>query len=271
MFRGIARRSSRLFHNEYRSYNISAAKLKYLKHLPPGKQRTHSMLKGVLHYTSAQEFLHTLKELFINEIYKVELPSNPYIIDCGANIGLSILYIKRQYPNAEVLAFEPDSTNFKLLEKNIRSFQLSNIELEPKAVWKENTTLSFANEGSMGSRIDTSASENKVDAVRLKDYLNRKVDFLKIDIEGAEYEVIRDIAPNLNFVQNLFLEYHGSFKQNHELIEMLSIITHSGFQFYIKEAANVYAHPFLYRQSQIDKPYDVQLNIFCTRPQTVQG
>ena len=117
----------------------------------------------------------------------------------------------------------------------------------------------------MSSRIDSSQeSGNTVEAVRLKEYLNQKVDFLKIDIEGAEYDVLKDIQPNLHFVQSLFLEYHGMFSQNKELVEILDIITKEGFHFYIKEATSVYDHPFL-RSTETKKDYDVQLNIFCIR------
>jgi FkbM family methyltransferase len=267
IIQGVSKRSSKLFHNPYQKLNINPVKHKYLKHLPPGKHRTHAMLNGVVHYANAQELLHALKEIFIDEIYKIGLPVAPYIIDCGANIGLSVIYLKQHYPRSTILAFEPDQNNFKLLQQNTVSFHLTNVQLEQKAVWKEHTTISFANEGSMSSRIEQSpfASDNTVVAVRLRDYLDRKIDFLKIDIEGAEYEVLKDIEPNLHFVQNMFLEYHGSFSQNSELVEMLRILNQTGFGFYIKEATTVYAYPFLFAQLQNKIQYDIQLNIFCFR------
>jgi FkbM family methyltransferase len=266
LIRGFSKRSAKLFHDPYRRLNINPIKLKYLKHLPPGKHRTHKMLDGVLHYMNAQELLHAIKEIFIDEVYKVQLSPAPTIIDCGANIGLSVIYLKKLFPNAHITAFEPDKTNFGLLQKNMYSFHLNDVKLEQKAVWKENTVISFVNEGSMSSRIEqTSSSNDKVTAVKLKDYLNRNIDFLKVDIEGAEYEVLKDIESNLNVVENMFFEYHGNFNQNKELVEILDIINRAGFSFYIKEASSVYNHPFMFSQSQIEKQYDIQLNIFCFR------
>jgi hypothetical protein len=61
----------------------------------------------------------------------------------------------------------------------------------------------------------------------------------------------------------MFIEYHGSFAQNDELLEIFEIIVKSGFKFYIKEAAINYEHPFLQKQEKLN--YDVQLNIFCFR------
>jgi FkbM family methyltransferase len=265
LLKGISKQSSRLFKNPYQAVNINPIKLKYLKHLPPGKVRMHRMLKGKVYYTNPQELLHGLKELFIDELYNIQLPPNPLIIDCGANIGLSIIYLKKLIPDASIVAFEPDDNNFKLLERNVRSFSFDRVELIKKAVWKENTTISFCNEGSMSSRIDSSLNnEYRVEAVKLKNYLNQNIDFLKIDIEGAEYEVIKDIQPNLHFVQKMFLEYHGRFDQNIELVEVLDIITKAGFSFYIKEATSVYDQPFLYATNN-KKAYDIQLNIFCIR------
>ena len=96
-----------------------------------------------------------------------------------------------------------------------------------------------------------------------KDFLSKKVDFLKLDIEGAEYKVLKDVAENLNNVDKMFIEYHGSFAQNNELLEILELISNAGFKFYIKEAAPVFEQPFLPKRHSGE--YDVQLNMFCFR------
>jgi FkbM family methyltransferase len=269
ILRGIRLRLRRTFHNPYRTVNLSAVKKIYYKHLTPGKPRVHRLSGKNLFFVNPAELLHGLKEIFVDCIYKQTLPSQPYIIDCGANIGLSIIYMKRLYPEAEILAFEPDEQNFKLLQKNVESFELKNITLRQEAVWSANTMLQFVGDGSMSSRIDNHAEKNyiSVKAIRLKDFLNRKVDFLKIDIEGAEYEVIKDAKDGLHFVKNLFLEYHGTFAQNRELNDLLSIVVNHGFSYYIKEAASIFAYPFEHSKSA-SPMYEVQLNIFCFRTES---
>ena len=264
--KGVHKRISILFNNPYKEVNVNWIKLKYYKHLPPGKIRTHKLFNNSLYYYSSTELLHGLKEIFIDNIYKQKLSDKPYIIDCGANIGMSVIYLKQQFPQAEIIAFEPDETNFKLLNKNVESFNYSGVKLYKEAIWNENTTLLFSNESSMGSKIDLTNTSNtiSVKAVRLKDFLSRKVDFLKIDIEGAEYVVLKDIAEDLHMVENMFLEYHGTFAQNNELVEMINIVNSAGFNFYIKEAASIYETPFN-RSKNPNTPYDVQLNIFCFR------
>lgn len=263
---GIQKRLSILFNNPYKEVNVNWIKLKYYKHLPAGKIRIHKLFNHSLYYYSSTELLHGLKEIFIDDIYKQKLSDKPYIIDCGANIGMSVIYMKHQFPKAEIIAFEPDETNFKLLNKNVESFSYTGVKLYKDAIWNKNTTLLFSNESSMGSKIDLTNTSNtiSVSAVRLKDFLIRKVDFLKIDIEGAEYVVLKDIAEDLHLVTNMFLEYHGTFAQNNELVEMINIVSNAGFNFYIKEAASIYETPFN-RTKNPNTSYDVQLNIFCFR------
>jgi FkbM family methyltransferase len=265
LWRGITARTKNALLNPNKKAGLSWFKIKQLKHIPAGKVRQYNYKGNTIFYISPSDFLHGLKEIFVQEIYKINLGLSPYIIDCGSNIGLSVIYLKEKYNDAQIIAFEPDKKNFELLRKNITSFKLKDVTLEEKAVWISDTELHFKNEGNMGSKIANSSGANSstVQAIRLKDFIHRKVDFLKIDIEGAEYEVLKDIKENLHFVQNMFLEYHGSFKENNELIEILEIINESGFNFYIKEATSVYDYPFVYNDIKPKRDYDVQLNIFC--------
>lgn len=263
--KGILGRLRKLFKSEYSKSGLGWLKVKQLKHLPPGKPRTVELFGHNVYFTTPPEFLHGISEIFEEEVYCQDLGAQPYVIDCGANIGLSIIYIKQHYPSARIIAFEPDETNFILLEKNVKSFRYDNVTLRKEAVWTENTELNFSNAGSMSSRIEEQGSSQTklVKAIRLKELLTQPVDFLKIDIEGAEYTVLNDIKDNLHFVKNMFLEYHGDFEQNGELTDIFKWIHEQGFSYYIKEAANVYPTPL--RRRKRNGGFDVQLNIFCFR------
>jgi len=264
--KGISSRLSSSFKNPYKKVGLSWLQIKKLKHLAPGKIRRYPFLHKEIYFTAPAEFLHGVREIFIEELYKQELQPNPYIIDCGANIGLSVIYAKEHYPGARIIAFEPDDMNFSLLEDNIKSFGYSNISLKKEAVWIANTELEFAGLGSMSSKINHNSglATKTVKATRLRDLLSEKVDFLKIDIEGAEYAVLKDIRDSLQNVKNLFVEYHGNFNQTGELTDMLTGIDEQGFSYYIKEAAPVYVTPFARKKRDVYE-YDVQLNIFCFR------
>jgi FkbM family methyltransferase len=266
ILRGIKNAFLKLFSNPYSKAGLGIIDVKILKHLTPGKIYQRKIGNYHISFSNPQEFLHALKEIFADKCYDQSLPEDAYIIDCGSNIGLSILYLKSIAPEANIIGFEPDEANYALLKKNIQENRLENITLHQAAVWTANTELSFEVTGSMGSAISLDNKENtiKVKGLRLKDFLSKKVDFLKIDIEGAEYEVMKDISDSLHYVRNLFVEYHGTYKQNNELLEILDILHKNGFSFYIKEAASVYDRPFVPEKNG-EWNYDVQLNIFCRR------
>ncbi len=160
ILRGLKKRVSKLFTNDFKKADLNWFRTKYLKHIPAGKTRSYIYKNKKIFYHSPQEMLHTLQEIFIKEIYKTDLPERPLIIDCGANIGLSIIYFKEKHPNAEIIAFEPDKDNFKLLKKNIESFCLKDVTLKEEAVWIKDTELDFSNDGTMGSNFLRTMIEN---------------------------------------------------------------------------------------------------------------
>lgn len=254
--------------NPYKKIGLSLLDYKVLKHLPPGKIHSLPLLNHRFYFTSKEEVLHGLHEIFDEEVYKINLPANALILDCGAHIGMSVMYFKHRFPDARVIAFEPDPSNFDLLSRNVHSFQFSQVELKNEAVWIEDTVLQFAGQGNMSSKIATDVATTNtntmaVKAVRLYNQVQERVHLLKIDIEGAEYTVIKDLEPKLHLVENIFFEYHGSFAENAKLNEILTIFTRNNFSYYIKEAFPVYPNPFV-RENKT-APYDVQLNIFCFR------
>jgi FkbM family methyltransferase len=240
---------------------------KILKHEEDQYLKQKKLPVGIINYKRPYELLHTYRELFGKEIYLFKAANDsPIILDCGSNIGLSVLYFKTIYPQARVWAFEPDQTNFELLQKNIASNHLRDIIAQPAAVWITDGTISFSGNGSEASRIDesiTNSSNNEVTCIRLKYLLQQfdRIDFLKMDIEGGEYKVITDCAEEMHRVENLFLEYHGKTTDTKQLTELLEIVDKQGFQAYIKNAADTLVHPFIDKQTNTQ--FDVQLNIFC--------
>ena len=217
-------------------------------------------------YSDSLGFIHSVEEMFAQDLYKFEsTKSNPYIIDCGANIGLSILYFKKLFPDCRILAFEPDKNTFEILKKNVAQFSKS-VEFKEVAVWSSDTTLQFFVEGSLaGSLLVDFANKNNVLNVKasdLKKYMNEEIDFLKIDIEGAENTLIFDIAEKLVNVKNLFLEYHGIIGAEQNLGEILNLLKSAGFQYYIRLAGETINFPFL---NEIPTSFNQQLNILSYR------
>lgn len=172
-------------------------------------------------YLDKNEY-HTLKnEIFNEDIYHFETKNpKPYIIDAGAHIGMSTLYLKRLYPNAEIMAIEPNPITFELLEHNIWQNGLTDIKaintaLDPK---KNNITLHQDPEGQWLSSTsihpgawngEQKTKSITVPAQPLSDFIGRDTDLLKIDIEGAEIPVLLEAKNQLHFVQKIILECHA--------------------------------------------------------------
>jgi FkbM family methyltransferase len=215
----------------------------------------------------AASFLFMHKEIFEQEIYKFIAPTDePFIIDAGANIGLSTIYFKKLYPKASVLAFEPDDYIFKYLKKNILQFGLKEVLLIKKGLWDKEIMLGFNSEGADGGAIDFNEqkkTQNEIEVTSLKPFLNRKVDFLKIDIEGAEYTVLQDIKDRLNLVDNIFVEYHSFVNQEQKLGEIVSILQKSGFRLHVNSPGLSSVQPF--KKINTYNGMDMQLNIYGYR------
>ncbi|HEY1871000.1 MAG TPA: FkbM family methyltransferase, partial [Chitinophagaceae bacterium] len=195
IFKGVSHRSRKLFHRPFSTFNIGWVREKVLKHQTDKKLKSHLYKnKYKVVFRDGPVFLFSIKELFVDEFYKFRTNKNkPKIIDCGSYIGTSILYFKVNYPEAIITGFEPDDTNYSILKTNIDSWNFFDTNIINAATWINNGNISFNSQGSMASRIveesATGHTGNKkiVNCVRLKDLLTEEVDFLKIDIEGAEY------------------------------------------------------------------------------------
>jgi FkbM family methyltransferase len=218
----------------------------------------------IIKVPDAASLLSLNHELFGREIYKFKSEKHePVVIDCGANIGLSIIFFKKLFPKARVIAFEPDKKIFEYLEFNVKSFQFDNVELINKGLWEKETTLKFFSEGADAGRIAQENDKNivEIQTVKLSNYLKKtEIDFLKIDIEGAETEVLIESQEWLKNVRNIFIEYHSFSTQKQTLSTILNILETNGFRYYIEHVCLKSKEPFVSIVDHIG--FDNQLHIF---------
>jgi len=187
------------------------------------------------------------REIFFRNLYLFKSKKQaPLILDCGANIGLATIFFKWIYPNCEIHSFEPDEKIFKILKKNIRQNALNNVYLYNYAITDENKKISFyTNNNSMMSSVKSNHSFNlgnkvTVNSISLslfiRKYINREIDLLKLDIEGAEDLVIKDLQHN-NLLKNInewIIEYHHKFgKDSSKLGDFLCLFEKENFEYQI--------------------------------------
>jgi FkbM family methyltransferase len=248
---------------------LSRTEIARLKAMPRYQGSETDLLGKTLRFVDAASFLSAYRQIFDEETYSFAArASNPLILDCGANIGLSVIYWKQLYPFSRIIAFEPDPDVFEVLTWNCRQRNLADIELVNRAVWKEQGILPFCAEGADAGHLDygTSMDRNRrsvqVPTVRLRDYLNEPIDLLKLDIEGAEVEVLKDCQWHLDAVRNLFVEYHSFHGSEQHLDEIFFILKKNGFRVHVKSEL-VSASPFVDRLNYLGM--DNSLNMFAYR------
>lgn len=209
-------------------------------------------------------FMSGFKDIFKREPYKFKFNINsPWIIDCGANIGLSVIYFKRNYPDAKLIAIEPDPELFEILKKNLDSFGYKDVILMQKALWYEEGIVRFKQEGGFSGQI---SNDNdlpniiEVEAISLERLLrNIKVGFLKIDIEGAENDIFYNTSPNLIDVDNVFIEYHSRKDDKQLLHAILASLNDQEFRYHIHHEF-ISSSPFVNKSELVGM--DLQLSVF---------
>ncbi len=186
-------------------------------------------------------FYILFKDIFVQRIYHFDAARpDPLIVDCGSNIGMSVLYFKHVYPDSRVIAFEPDPSIYPLLVENVERNGLSGVELRQAAVAAQAGSIALASDGVCASCLEPYATDAaprqapvSVPAVRLRDVLTDRVDFLKMNIEGAEWDVIADCEPKLSNVREMVIEYHHLPGLPRTLHRILEVLDRCGFEYLI--------------------------------------
>jgi FkbM family methyltransferase len=209
-------------------------------------------------FIDSESFVNQYVEIFNHKILHFNSDEHrPYIIDCGSNIGVSILYFNQIFPQAKIIGFEPDPRIFNTLEINTSNLKNTDIKVLNSAIWHEKSSLNFSSDGSDGGTICDNG-DIKVNAIDLIPYLKQKVDFLKIDIEGAEHEVLPSIANYLKNVRNLFLELHVNRDSPIQIEETFKLLREQGFRYKFNSVGKVKFDSFAERTT-----FDQQINIFA--------
>lgn len=152
-------------------------------------------------------------EVFISEEYAAPTAASPeYIIDAGANIGLTSVFYAIAFPQATIIAIEPAEENWELLQRNTRAYP----QIKPTlaALWPTTTRVNIANptDASVSFFCSESTGAGTVQTVTVPELMLRHemphVDILKVDVEGAEKAIFSAAAPWIGKVRRFAIEFH---------------------------------------------------------------
>lgn len=179
--------------------------------------------------------LAVFRQVFIDEEYarvikfiSKHIKHPKLIIDCGANIGLTAIKLAQSFASAEILAIEPDIQNFLQLQKNTGT--LPQIKALNNAVWSHPCQITITDsfrDGLDWSKHTIPSINGQITALPISDFIqpneHTQIDFLKIDVEGAEKELFKDLTTSsfLERTKILALEIHDEFDCRQDIYRIL--------------------------------------------------
>ena len=199
----------------------------YLRLLFTKNKFSSVQLKNGIHLKFRNKTIDDLlvaEYVFIDKFHipPFEIAKNPIILDLGSNIGCTILDYNRTYPNAKIVGYEMDKGNFALCQENISNIKTAKVY--NKAIWFKSRKVAYeasTNNDSFTAKDISESDKNRnnqiIETITIQEILHQHqietVDFMKIDIEGAEIEIFEKGSIEwLKKVNALHIEIHDKSK-----------------------------------------------------------
>ena len=153
-------------------------------------------------------------EVFVGKAYQsprhLDAGSVKRIVDLGANVGYTCVYWLANFPNAEIMAFEPHPVHLGFIETHLAINRGSGrVRLYQAAASTQPGETSLTDDGCRSTTVPGGESSIRVPQVDFFACVgNQAIDLLKIDIEGGEYEILSDLRFNRLDVKTLVMEWH---------------------------------------------------------------
>jgi FkbM family methyltransferase len=215
-----------------------------MRRSPNGAEVNLNVQGHSMHGFDAGMMKFLFDEVFLRQDYRCDLNvPDPIIVDCGANIGFSVLYLKILYPEARIHAFEADPRIARVLEQNVATNGLRDVIVHSAALTDREGEIAFYVEPPGGLRSSLRADRGGTErlivrAERLSATLTslERVDLVKMDVEGAEWEILADLRESgaLTKPRQYIIEYHHQISGGPpRLSEFLFPFEQSGFRYQI--------------------------------------
>jgi FkbM family methyltransferase len=155
-----------------------------------------------------------IKEVFDTELYnikKLDVGNSPIILDLGSHIGLFSVRAKQYYPNATIHCYEISKENYDMSLDNLKTFK--NVNINNKAVIGNHIYKYYYKDPKYtgGITLNDSEGSSEFDYININDILDKfdKIDIMKIDVEGSEYNIFESITDeNLKKIKYILMECH---------------------------------------------------------------
>lgn len=175
----------------------------------------NTSIDAVVYVRPGSSDQYVFNQVFLNKEYDLDIGQPAFIVDAGANIGLATVLFAYRFPNATIVALEPDGDNYRVLKENTKRFP--NVVAVQKALWSHRTNLRVENPEAENWEFRVIEDDNgHIPAVGIGDVMRECgalfIDLLKLDIEGAEVEVMRSADQWIDSVGVIVAETHDRFR-----------------------------------------------------------
>ncbi len=174
---------------------------------------------------------------------------NPRIIDAGAHIGVMTTYFKTQYPDSTIVAFEPNPSSFAKLVDNIEGNGFRSVTpINAALAHYDGTAALFgaSDDETRGNSISQTwgmrnehSTQMQTRTTKLSHYLREPCEFLKLDVEGEEFNVLNECARYLYNVREIELEVHITADTRFSVYNIEHILLSAGFQITMKKTRDI--------------------------------
>ena len=161
----------------------------------------------------ASQDVWTFKYTFLSQFHlpPVVLRDHATILDLGSNVGYTAAHLAHVFPTARVIGVEMDAANFALAERNTAAFG-DRVHLVRAAVWTHDGEIAYTGEDDDAFTVSGDGGTRRAPSVCMATLLDvhgvERVDYVKMDIEGAEAAVVAEPAPWLDRVHSMKIEVH---------------------------------------------------------------
>jgi FkbM family methyltransferase len=182
-----------------------------------------------IHYADGASLYYQLAEIFEQRVYDFSTSlSAPRILDVGGNIGIAVRRFRRIFPQANITTFEPDPALAKILRRNLAAADDVKTRVIEAAAWTKSGMVGFNPTGNDSGSISIEHN-HQLPCCDIIEFLDERVDFMKLDVEGAEYDLLAHMheAGSLSQIDRLFVELHhwpdaGTPVRFHEALQIIA-------------------------------------------------
>lgn len=238
--------------------------LRFIKRIPmPGRSRAVAVrLRNdpeAIYLRLGRSDGFVMEEIFIADVYAPvtleALGKAETIVDLGANVGLSVRLWQRRFPEARIVAVEPDPDNFTAAERNLAKDPHRRVQMfraligdSPGQAYLDRSAEECAfsmTDSPIGEPIDVLPLPTILDLAKF----DGDIDLLKVDIEGAEQKLFADCSSWISRIRALMIELHPNYSKE----MLLADLSRAGANFTIHWENQTAGNPLLFLTQRADR------------------